>query len=136
MTRKIYRTAQGKTVDLGALELQNEGIRAVGNMNVNARGDVIDSNNNPIDTRNQQVSRQYRRQTSNVRDESVNASPTVSPTVSPKAVSKSAEPAPTTENEESLIGLAAAIARARKIQQEPVQTAAQLAQNTEGVSKI
>ena len=45
MTRKVYRTANGKMVDLGALQLQNENVRAVGNMGVNARGDIIDSGN-------------------------------------------------------------------------------------------
>lgn len=68
MTRKVYRTAQGKMVDLGALLLQNEQVRAVGNMGVNARGDRINGWNTPIDTRNQQVARQYNRQTTNVQD--------------------------------------------------------------------
>ena len=31
----------GKTVDLGALMLENEQVRAVGNMKVNARGDEL-----------------------------------------------------------------------------------------------
>ena len=43
MSRKIYKSAMGKTVDLGALLLQNEQVRAVGNMGVNAAGDRIDS---------------------------------------------------------------------------------------------
>jgi hypothetical protein len=63
MTKKIYKTAQGKTIDLGALLLQNETVRAVGNMNVNARGDLLDSNNQVIDQKNRQVQRQYNRQT-------------------------------------------------------------------------
>ena len=62
MTQKVYRTAQGKTVDLGALQLRNENVRAVGNMPVNSRGDLLDANNKPIDSRNQQVARQYRKQ--------------------------------------------------------------------------
>ena len=57
MTRKIYRTAQGKMVDLGRLQLQNENVRAVGNMKVNSRGDRLDSTNRPIQTRNEQVDR-------------------------------------------------------------------------------
>ena len=48
MTKKVYRTAQGRLVDLGALEVQNEHIRAVGNMNVNARGDKLDADGNVI----------------------------------------------------------------------------------------
>jgi hypothetical protein len=58
MTKKVYRSAQGKIVDLGALLLQNENTRAVGNMRVNARGDVLDSNNRSVASRNQQVNRQ------------------------------------------------------------------------------
>ena len=69
MTNKVYRSAMGKEVDLGALLLQNEQVRAVGNMNVNARGDVLDSANRVIDAKNRQVQRQYKKQT-NVSGES------------------------------------------------------------------
>ena len=65
MSSKIYKSAMGKPVDLGALLLQNEQTRAVGNMNVNARGDTLDSTNRVIDPKNQQVQRQYRRQSNN-----------------------------------------------------------------------
>ena len=41
---KNYRSAMGKSVDMGALVAKNEHVRAVGNMSVNARGDTIDSN--------------------------------------------------------------------------------------------
>ena len=63
MTNEVYRSANGKTVDMGALRLQNEKVRAVGNMRVNARGDVINDNNQVIRTRNEQVSKQYQKQT-------------------------------------------------------------------------
>ena len=72
MTRKVYRTAQGKMVDLGALQLQNETVRAVGNMNVNARGDLVDGMNRPISSKNQQVAKQTR----NVSNESIYANKT------------------------------------------------------------
>jgi hypothetical protein len=62
MTRKVYKSAMGKTVDMGALILQNEQVRAVGNMGVNAAGDLVDSTNRVIDTRNRQVQRQYKKQ--------------------------------------------------------------------------
>ena len=67
MTNKIYRSAQGKTIDLGALELQNENVRAVGNMNVNARGDRIDEQGNTITTRSEQVNKNINRTTTNVK---------------------------------------------------------------------
>jgi hypothetical protein len=63
MTKKIYRTAQGRVVDFGALEVQNEQVRAVGNMNVNARGDKLDADGNIISTRAQQVNRNLDRTT-------------------------------------------------------------------------
>lgn len=66
MTSKVYRTAQGKVVDLGALQSQNENVRAVGNMQVNARGDKIDANGKVISTRSQQVNRNLDRTTNSV----------------------------------------------------------------------
>ena len=60
--RGVYKTAQGKLVDMGKLILQNEQVRAVGNMNVNARGDVLDDKNRVITKRQQQVQRSYNRQ--------------------------------------------------------------------------
>ena len=63
MTNEVYRSANGKNVDMGALRLQNEKVRAVGNMRVNARGDEINDNNQVIRKRNEQVSAQYQTQT-------------------------------------------------------------------------
>ena len=130
MTQKQYRTAQGKIVDLGALQLQNEHVRAVGNMPVNARGDLIDSNNRPIDTRNQQVARQYRKQIGNVQDTPVYSSRQRSAATESVATPESvqqAQPAPVTSPAAKEIatvndagGLAGAIARARSVKQEPL----------------
>lgn len=61
MTNRVYRSALGKTVDLGALILKNENERAVSNINVNARGDLIDNMNRPITSRNEQVNKEYRK---------------------------------------------------------------------------
>ena len=74
MTRKTYKSAMGKTIDLGSLILQNENTRAVGNMNVNARGDRIDGNNRVIDQKNRQVQRQYQRTTNVSNDAPVQSS--------------------------------------------------------------
>ena len=62
MTNKVYRTAMGKVVDIGALMLQNENVRAVGNMGVNARGDRVDSHNRVIDSKNSQIKRHNNKQ--------------------------------------------------------------------------
>lgn len=64
MSGSTYRTAQGKMVDMNALRLKNEHVRAVGNMGVNAKGDVIDGRGRTVSTRNKQVAKQYQRQIS------------------------------------------------------------------------
>jgi hypothetical protein len=138
MTRKVYRTAQGKMVDLGSLQLRNENVRSVGNMKVNARGDLIDSNNRPIDTRNQQVDRQYRRQTTNVSNTPVQQGRTAAPAAD--------IPTPPEDFQDDFVkpaetvaasgGLAAAIARARQVRQEPLKTPREIAQHQEGVKKL
>jgi hypothetical protein len=147
MTSKIYKTAQGKTVDMGSLLLQNETVRAVGNMNVNARGDLIDSSNQVIDQKNRQVQRQMNRQTN------VSTSPVTSSTSAAKKAKAQAQAQLETLEEdtfnellsdESLAeqvdldqpattdsrvgGLAAAIARTREVKQELEKTAKQKAQ--------
>jgi hypothetical protein len=60
---KTYKTAMGKTIDMRSMSMANEKIRAVGNMSVNARGDLIDSHNNIVKTRQQQLAEQYGAQT-------------------------------------------------------------------------
>ncbi len=146
MTKKVYRTAQGRVVDLGALQLQNENVRAVGNMKVNARGDLVDHNNRPVSRRPEQVSRQYNRQVTNVSDTPVAASrrrqtaqpdPVPAPVVVPEVVQETApDPVETTDTKAPEGGLAAAIAKARQIKQEPLKSAKQQAQETPGVRKI
>jgi len=49
----LHRSAHGKMIDMTALRNKNERVRAVGNMNVNARGDTIDSDNRIINDVNQ-----------------------------------------------------------------------------------
>ncbi len=62
MATKVYKSAMGRVVDMGTLMLENEHTRAVGNMNVNARGDILDSSNRVVETKNRQVAKHYQRQ--------------------------------------------------------------------------
>jgi hypothetical protein len=152
MTRKIYKSAMGKTVDLGALLLQNEQVRAVGNMGVNAAGDLVDSTNRVIDQRNRQVQRQYRRQT-NVSNTPIATSNLSAKKMEPiienemfldseldmisdPATGSIAEPNPVEDpSVPAAGGLAAAIARNREIKQELEKTRKQQLQD-QGVKKI
>ena len=65
MAQKIYKSAMGRVVDIGALMLENENVRAVGNMNVNARGDTLDSANRVIESKPKQVQKHYQKQSTN-----------------------------------------------------------------------
>lgn len=58
---KKYTTAMGKSIDMAALRTKNEKTRAVGNMNVNARGDTIDSHNRVINDNNSRVNSMYQK---------------------------------------------------------------------------
>jgi flagellar basal body rod protein FlgG len=151
MTRKVYKTAQGKAIDLGSLLLQNEGVRAVGNMNVNARGDLLDSGNKVIDRKNRQIQRQHNRQTVSAPTATVHTSTreakqaqqvpvdesVVDPFMEDLVVNKQADPvAPIVDNADTPQGgLAAAIARSRAIKQELEKTPRQRAQEA-GLKKI
>jgi hypothetical protein len=75
MGRK-YRTAQGKMVDIDSLKLVNEKSIAVGNMKVNARGDLLGQGGKIIETRNERMSNRYGKMQSPVAS---NAIPNVAP---------------------------------------------------------
>ena len=145
MTKKVYRSAQGKTVDMGALLLQNESVRAAGNMSVNARGDIIDSRNRVIDSKNKQVQRQNRRQTNVTRTEVDNRA--VKTSSHAEIIADTFDDLPEDNNiikddiveistvETSSGGLASAIAKARSVTQEKLKTSKQI-NRLSGVKKI
>ena len=147
MTKKQYRSAMGKTVDMGSLLLQNESVRAVGNMGVNARGDVINGNNKVIEKKSRQVQRHNRR-TTNVSNTPVTTSTTavrkaqaqkLSPVVSDDTFADLPEDNNVIAESPVAVplgGLASAIARSRTVQQELEKTPRQLAKQTPGVRKI
>lgn len=56
----VYRTMQGKVIDIEKLMRENELIPAVGNMRVNARGDEIGPGGKIIRTREQIAADYYR----------------------------------------------------------------------------
>jgi hypothetical protein len=58
--KRTYRTAQGKMVDIDTLILTNEQTIAIGNMNVNARGDELGPGGSVATRRNQVMDDYYR----------------------------------------------------------------------------
>ncbi len=61
----VYRSAQGKSVDMSSLASKNQRVRAVSNMNVNSRGDIIDSSNRVVIPSSQKVSNSYQKTVGN-----------------------------------------------------------------------
>ena len=162
MTKKVYKSAMGKTLDLGALILRNENVKAVGNMGVNARGDRVDGTNKIIDERNRQAQRRYQQQASSVNESAQKATSLAAIKRMKAAAAAQESPAEPTLNLDSPQpletvnqpndistadtnsvadttiprgGLAAAIARSREIRQELDKTPRQL-KKEQGPRKI
>lgn len=55
----VYRSAQGRMIDMSALAARHEKTRAVGNMKVNARGDTIDAQGKIVKPVTEKVTDQY-----------------------------------------------------------------------------
>lgn len=58
--RKVYKTMQGKTVDMDLLRQRNELTPAVGNARVNARGDLLGKGGKIIKKREETVNEYYK----------------------------------------------------------------------------
>jgi hypothetical protein len=72
----MARSALGVEINMAAMMARNEKVRAVGNMKVNARGDLLDSNNNIITNANKRVESSYNK---SVSDDDFGIAPTVAP---------------------------------------------------------
>ena len=57
---KIYRTAQGRQLDIEKLRLQNESVPAIGNMRVNAGGDQLGPGGKIVKSREQMLDDHYK----------------------------------------------------------------------------
>ena len=146
MASKMYRTALGKQVDMGSLLLQNEDVRAVGNMGVNARGDTIDKKNATVSTKAAQVNQVYRKQIRNqiidapignikdsVDEDEIEGFDT--PLEVQPVIEETTEET-TEETKTKKGGLASAIAKAREIEQKKSLTPREESRGKNGVKKI
>jgi hypothetical protein len=57
--KRMYRTMQGRMVDIEKLRSANESVQAVGNMNVNARGDVLGSSGQVVTSKAEVIKKYY-----------------------------------------------------------------------------
>ena len=86
--RKLYRTMQGRMVDIEKLRSANENVQAVGNMNVNARGDVLGRGGIVVTPKETVIKKYYEQPKGMVDDTPARARHT--PPAQPKAVEKKA----------------------------------------------
>ena len=157
MTKKIYRSAQGKPIDLGTIMLQNEHVRAVGKMKVNARGDKLDNNNRVVETKPRQIQRQMSRTTNvssgpietstvkskrkksaesqNQKEQAQTPPQIIQPEPEPVAVAAPPMQDEVVTGKIPAGGLAAAIARAREVKQE-LEKPPRQQQKSQGLRKI
>ena len=97
--KRTYRTAQGKMIDIDGLILTNEQTIAVGNMNVNARGDELGPGGKIAAGRNQNMNDYYRLNTNSTgRNKKIAETPPI-PVRKQKMIESNNEP----ENNESQI---------------------------------
>ena len=80
----IYRTAQGRPLDMASLAAKNEKTRAVGNMNVNARGDTIDSHGKVVVPVTRKVGNRYNNSVANPESNRARATVRAKPETSPE----------------------------------------------------
>jgi outer membrane biosynthesis protein TonB len=97
--KRMYRTMQGRMVDIEKLRSANESVQAVGNMNVNARGDVLGAGGQVVTPKEQIIKKYYEQPKGMVSDTPSRGKPMPAPKTEPvKTVQKmtpvAAKPAP------------------------------------------
>jgi len=74
--KKMYKTMQGRMVDIEQLRAANESVQAVGNMNVNARGDVLGIGGQVVTPKAQVIKKYYEQPKGMVDDTPIRNKPT------------------------------------------------------------
>jgi hypothetical protein len=82
--KRMYRTMQGRMVDIEKLRATNESVRAVGNMNVNARGDVLGPGGSIATPKSNIIQKYYEAPRGKVDDTPARAKPTPARRVAPE----------------------------------------------------
>ena len=79
-SRKVYKTAQGKVIDMDMLRQKNELVPAVGNARVNARGDELGPGGKIVRTR-EEILNDYYATTEGTPEEIAVATPVEQPVI-------------------------------------------------------
>ena len=81
--KKMYRTMQGRMIDIEKLRASNESTPAVGNMKVNARGDILGAGGQVVTPKETIMRKYYEQPKGMVDDTPTKNKPTPAPTVEP-----------------------------------------------------
>ena len=81
--KRMYRTMQGRMVDIEKLRTANESVQAVGNMNVNARGDVLGAGGQVVTPKETIIKQYYEQPKGMVSDTPTKSKPIPSPKAEP-----------------------------------------------------
>ena len=90
--KRMYRTMQGRMVDIEKLRAANESVQAVGNMSVNARGDVLGAGGKIV-TPKETVIKKYYEQPKGMVSDTPRSKPMPAPKVDPVKTAKKTTPA-------------------------------------------
>ena len=112
----MYRTMQGRMVDIEKLRAANEGVQAVGNMNVNARGDVVGAGGQIVTPKAQVMKQYYEKPKGMVDDTPIRSQPTPAPKVEAKPQVKKMTPVASKPAPQK------AVAPTPKVETKPVET--------------
>jgi hypothetical protein len=82
--KRMYRTMQGRMVDIEKLRAANENVQAVGNMNVNARGDILGPGGQIATKKETIIKKYYEQPRGMVDDTPARAKPAPAPKTPPK----------------------------------------------------
>ena len=87
--KRMYRTMQGRMVDIEKLRAANESTQAVGNMNVNARGDVLGPGGQVLTSKETVIKKYYEQPKGMVSDTPIKGKTTPAP--KPESVKQSVQ---------------------------------------------
>ena len=82
--KRMYRTMQGRMVDIEKLRAANENVQAVGNMNVNARGDRLGPSGQIVTPKEKIIKKYYEQPKGKVDDTPTKGKPMPAPKVETK----------------------------------------------------
>ena len=92
--KRMYRTMQGRMIDIEKLRGANEDAIAVGNMNVNARGDILGKSGQIVTTKADVIAKYYEQPKGRVDDTPIRMRQTPPRRVAPAPQVVESKPAP------------------------------------------